>query len=83
MNDEVKEIKYLGQDDIRDYIMKKDYQIYQLQQRIDKAIEYIEEHNMPYTSYLGKERQVNKLELKDEEYDKLLSILRGKDDNNN
>lgn len=32
------EIKYLGQDDIRDYIMKKDYEIYKLQKELDKTI---------------------------------------------
>ena len=51
-----------------------------LQHRIDKALNYIEEYNIPYTSYVGKERQVNKLELVDEKYDKLLSILRGEED---
>lgn len=40
-NKEETEIKYLGQDDIRDYIMKKDYEIYKLQQKIDKAVEIL------------------------------------------
>lgn len=53
---------------------------YEEEQKNKRAIEYIEEHNVPYTSYLGKKRQVNKLEIKDKEYDELLNILNGGDE---
>lgn len=42
MNKEEQVIKVLNDDEIRDFILKKDYKIFKLQQRIDKAIEYIE-----------------------------------------
>ena len=42
-------ITFLNQDDIRDILIQKDYKIFNLQQRIDKAIEYINKElkNMP------------------------------------
>jgi hypothetical protein len=66
-------------DTIKEYELVMEQEDYK--SRIDKAIEYIEEHNVPYTSYLGKKRQVNKLEIKDKEYDELLNILYGGDEN--
>lgn len=65
------EIKYLGQDDIRDYIMKKDYEIYRLQQRINKTIEYI---HYSLNNPLCDEREALKYTL---------DILRGKDNERN
>ena len=73
MNKEEIEIKYLGQDDIRDYIMKKDYQIYQLQQRIDKAIEKLDGCWLDYDGNLI-DKDDNEFEIKD-----IIDILRGEE----
>ena len=84
MNKEETEIKYLGQDDIRDYIIKKDYEIYKLQQRIDKAIEHLYKRNEQNKSALTNKEQtiiskheLLKLEIFNNEI--LENILRGEE----
>lgn len=61
-------ITFLNQDDIRDVLIRKDHNIFYLQDRINKAIEYIEKNNI----YVENDTlRTGKWEL--------LDILRGED----
>lgn len=65
-------ITFLNQDDIRDVLIRKDHNIFYLQDRINKAIEYIEKNNI----YVENDTlRTGKWEL--------LDILRGEDEERN
>lgn len=88
MSDEETEIKYIGQEDVIKLVMQKDYEIYKLQQKIDKAIEHLhkryEQNNSALTN--KEETIISKHELLKLENinNKILEdILKGEDNESN
>lgn len=70
-------ITFLNQDDIRDILIRKDSKIFNLQQAIDKAIEYIKENACYITDGKNKEMCVDDINY--DECMELLNILRDED----
>ena len=51
MNEEKTIIKQLNQDEIRDFILKKDYELYKYKKILDKIKEYIKEEEYEEEGY--------------------------------
>ena len=84
MSNKETEIKCIGQDDVIKLLTQKDYEVYKLQQRIDKAIEFMNKNIELNNGALSNREEliVSKHDLIRNEtsvLNCLLDILRGED----